>query len=149
MLKFRTMQVGMPDLPSDQVAETDNRFTNIGKFLRRFSLDEIPQLWNVVQGEMNFVGPRPALYNQYELIERRTSLGIQKIKPGITGWAQVNGRDSIPLKTKVALDAYYLHNRNLWLDFKILWLTVFKSTSGEGLYTEKASPLKKNDAKHE
>ena len=134
MLKFRTMQVGMPDLPSDQVAETDHRFTGIGKFLRRFSVDELPQLWNVLQGEMNFVGPRPALYNQYELNERRTALGIHKIKPGITGWAQVNGRDSIPLERKVELDHYYLQHRSNTLDMRILWMTVFKSAVGKDLY---------------
>ena len=134
MLKFRTMQVGMPDLPSDQVAETDHRFTGIGKILRRFSLDELPQLWNVVQGEMNFVGPRPALYNQYDLIERRTSLGVHKIKPGITGWAQVNGRDSIPLERKVELDHYYLLHRSWAMDMRILWMTVFKSAVGADLY---------------
>ena len=135
--KFRTMQVGMPDLPSDQVAETDHRFTGIGKFLRRFSLDELPQLWNVVRGEMNFVGPRPALYNLYDLIEWRSSVGVHKIKPGITGWAQVNGRDSIPLERKVELDQYYLLHHSWDLDMRILWMTLFKSAAGADLYSNK------------
>ena len=134
MLKFRTMQVGMPDLPSDQVAETDDRFTGIGKFLRRFSLDELPQLWNVVRREMNFIGPRPALYNQYELNAMRRDRGIDAIKPGITGWAQVNGRDTISTERKVELDHYYLEHRSWGMDMRILWMTVFKSAVGKDLY---------------
>ena len=132
--KFRTMQIGMPDLPSDKVGEDDPRFTKSGKFLRRFSIDEFPQLFNIITGEMVFIGPRPALHNQHELNAMRHMRGIDALKPGITGWAQVNGRDSIPLETKVELDKYYLDFHNWQLDLKILWLTFFKTTTGEGLY---------------
>lgn len=132
--KFRTMQIGTPDLPSDKVGEDDPRFTKSGKFLRRFSIDEFPQLFNIIKGEMVFIGPRPALHNQHELNAMRHMRGIDALKPGITGWAQVNGRDSIPLETKVELDKYYLDFHNWQLDLKILWLTFFKTTTGEGLY---------------
>ena len=132
--KFRTMQIGTPDLPSDRVGEDDPRFTKSGKILRRFSIDEFPQLFNIIKGEMVFIGPRPALHNQHELNAMRHMRGIDALKPGITGWAQVNGRDSIPLETKVELDKYYLDFHNWQLDLKILWLTFFKTTTGEGLY---------------
>ncbi len=132
--KFRTMQIGTPDLPSDKVGEDDPRFTRNGRFLRRFSIDEFPQLFNIIKGEMVFIGPRPALHNQHELNAMRHMRGIDVLKPGITGWAQVNGRDSIPLETKVELDKYYLGFHNWQLDLKILWLTFFKTTTGEGLY---------------
>ncbi len=132
--KFRTMQIGTPDLPSDKVGENDPRFTKSGKVLRRFSIDEFPQLFNIIKGEMVFIGPRPALHNQHELNAMRHMRGIDSLKPGITGWAQVNGRDSIPLETKVELDKYYLDFHDWQLDLKILWLTFFKTTTGEGLY---------------
>ena len=134
MYKFRTMQIGMPDLASDQVGENDPRFTASGKWLRRFSVDELPQLLNVIKGDMVFVGPRPALYNQYDLIAMRHARGIDALKPGITGWAQVNGRDSIPLEVKVDLDEYYLKHRCWRLDLRTVWLTFFKTAAGEGLY---------------
>ena len=137
MYKFRTMQIGMPDLPSDQVSEHDIRFTDSGKWLRRFSIDEFPQLFNIIRGDMAFVGPRPALYNQYELISMRHERGIDALKPGITGWAQVNGRDSIPLEVKVDLDEYYLKNRSWRLDMRTIWMTFFKTAAGEGLYAGK------------
>ena len=137
--KFRTMQTGMPDLPSDKVGPDDPRFTRSGKFLRRFSIDEFPQLFNIIKGEMVFIGPRPALHNQHELNAMRHMRGIDALKPGISGWAQVNGRDSIPLEVKVELDKYYLDFHNWQLDLKILWLTFFKSTSGEGLYAAERS----------
>ena len=140
--KFRTMQAGMPDLPSDQVGENDPRFTGVGKWLRRCSLDEFPQLLNIIRGDMVFIGPRPALYNQYELNAMRKKRGIDSLKPGITGWAQVNGRDSISLETKVELDKYYVDSRSWQLDLKILWLTFFASASGEGLYArQQADPV--------
>ena len=136
MYKFRTMQIGMPDVASDQVGENDPRFTASGKWLRRFSVDEFPQLFNIIKGEMAFVGPRPALYNQYDLIAMRHERGIDELKPGITGWAQVNGRDSISLNVKVDLDEYYLKNRSLRLDLRTIWMTFFKTAAGEGLYAE-------------
>ena len=132
--KFRTMQTGMPDLPSDKVGADDPRFTRSGKWLRRFSIDEFPQLFNIIKGEMVFIGPRPALHNQHELNAMRHMRRIDALKPGISGWAQVNGRDSISLETKVELDKYYLDNRSWRLDLKILWMTFFKTTRGEGLY---------------
>lgn len=134
LYKFRTMVVGTPDLPSEMVSSGDSRFTRFGKVLRRFSLDELPQLVNIIKGDMNFVGPRPALYNQDDLIAMREKVGIHRIRPGITGWAQVNGRDAIPLTLKVQLDEYYLLNRSLWLDMKIIWMTFSKSLSGTDLY---------------
>ena len=137
MYKFRTMQIGMPDLPSDQVGEDDPRFTKLGKLLRRFSVDEFPQLFNIIKGEMAFVGPRPALYNQDDLNRMRRERGIDALKPGITGWAQVNGRDSIPLSVKVDLDEYYLKHQSLQLDLQTIWLTFFKTAAGEGLYAER------------
>jgi len=140
--KFRTMQTGMPDLPSDKVGEDDPRFTKSGKFLRRISIDEFPQLFNIIKGEMVFIGPRPALHNQHELNAMRHMRGIDALKPGISGWAQVNGRDSIPLETKVELDKYYLDFNDWQLDLKILWLTFFKTTNGEGLYAAQRKVLR-------
>ena len=140
--KFRTMQTGMPDLPSDKVGADDPRFTRSGKWLRRFSIDEFPQLFNIIKGEMVFIGPRPALHNQYELNAMRHMRGIDALKPGISGWAQVNGRDSIPLEVKVELDKYYLDFHDWQLDLKILWLTFFKTTSGEGLYAAQRHVLR-------
>lgn len=140
--KFRTMQTGMPDLPSDKVGADDPRFTQSGKWLRRFSIDEFPQLFNIIKGEMVFIGPRPALHNQHELNAMRRMRGIDALKPGISGWAQVNGRDSIPLETKVELDKYYLDFRCWQLDLKILWMTFFKTTRGEGLYAAEQTVLR-------
>lgn len=133
--KFRTMVVGMPDLPAAQVKEDDRRFTRLGRFLRRFSLDELPQLINIIKGEMNFVGPRPALYNQDDLIAMREACGLHAIKPGVTGWAQVNGRETVSVEEKVRLDQYYLENQSWLLDLKIFFLTLFNSSRGKDLYT--------------
>lgn len=136
--KFRTMIVGMPDLPAALVKEDDRRFTRLGKFLRRFSLDELPQLINIIKGEMNFVGPRPALHNQDDLIAMREDCGIHAIKPGVTGWAQVNGRETISVEEKVRLDHYYLKNQSWLLDLKIIFLTLFNSSQGKDLYIPKS-----------
>lgn len=133
--KFRTMVVGMPDLPAALVKEDDRRFTRLGRFLRRFSLDELPQLINIIKGEMSFVGPRPALYNQDDLIAMREACGIHAIKPGVTGWAQVNGRETVSVEEKVRLDQYYLKNQSRLLDLKIIFLTLFNSSRGKDLYT--------------
>lgn len=136
LYKFRTMHVGTPDLPSDMVPSNDPRFTRPGKLLRRLSLDELPQLINIIKGDMNFIGPRPALYNQYDLISMREKAGVHRIKPGVTGWAQVNGRDNILLERKVELDKYYLDNQSFLLDLKILWFTLVKSLGGKDLYKD-------------
>ncbi|MEW6066083.1 MAG: sugar transferase [Bacillota bacterium] len=132
--KFRTMHVGTPDLPSEMVQKDDRRFTRLGKFLRRLSIDELPQLFNIIKGDMNFIGPRPALHNQDKLIAMRKKAGVNRLKPGVTGWAQVNGRDNIPLERKVELDKFYLDHHSLVLDLKILWLTLVKSITGADLY---------------
>jgi O-antigen biosynthesis protein WbqP len=100
--------------------------TPIGSFLRKSSLDELPQIWSILKGDMSFVGPRPALFNQHDLIELRTQQGVHRLLPGLTGWAQVNGRDELPIPQKVALDAQYLANKSLWFDTKILGMTVFR-----------------------
>jgi O-antigen biosynthesis protein WbqP len=126
MPKFRTMRVNTPQLPTHLMKNPDQWLTSIGPFLRRTSLDEIPQLWSILKGDMSIVGPRPALFNQEDLIRLRSERGIDKIKPGLTGWAQVNGRDTIPIPKKVELDAYYLEHQSLLLDLKIIWLTFLR-----------------------
>ncbi len=126
MPKFRTMRVGTPQLATHLLKEPDQYLTFVGKILRKSSLDELPQLISILYGHMSLVGPRPALFNQYDLINKRKSLGIDKIKPGITGWAQINGRDDISIDEKVKLDQYYLNKKNTMFDIKILFLTILK-----------------------
>lgn len=131
--KFRTMRVGTPNVATDKLANPEQYITGIGKFLRKTSLDELPQLINILKGEMTFVGPRPALYNQYELIEMRTSAGVHALVPGVTGWAQINGRDSLNDSAKVMNDKYYLENLSAKLDFKILIMTILKVLKADGI----------------
>ncbi|MEO8021604.1 sugar transferase [Polaromonas sp.] len=126
MPKFRTMKTGTPALATHLLADADSYLTPIGSFLRKSSLDELPQLWSIVKGDMSFVGPRPALFNQYDLIELRTRSGIDKLLPGLTGWAQVNGRDELPIPQKVALEIEYLEKQSPWLDIKIICMTFLK-----------------------
>jgi O-antigen biosynthesis protein WbqP len=133
MPKFRTMRVGTPAVATHLLNEPDQFLTPIGKLLRRTSLDELPQLINVLSGEMSLVGPRPALFNQDDLIALRTAGGVHQLTPGVTGWAQVNGRDELPIPEKVKLDEWYLKNRSFWLDLKILGMTVFKVIRKEGV----------------
>jgi O-antigen biosynthesis protein WbqP len=133
MYKFRTMRIDTPQVATHLLKEPDQFLTPIGKLLRRTSLDELPQLINVVRGEMSLVGPRPALFNQDDLITLRTAVGVDALTPGITGWAQVNGRDELPIPEKVKLDEWYLKNRSFWLDLKILGMTVFKVIRKEGV----------------
>ena len=133
MPKFRTMKVGTPQVATDKLADPTSRLTPIGGFLRKFSLDEIPQLWSVLKGDMSLVGPRPALFNQDELIAARKARGIDALRPGITGWAQINGRDDIPEWRKVELDEEYLHRRSFWFDMKILWLTAWRVIRRDGV----------------
>jgi len=118
MPKFRTMRIDTPPVATHLLQNPDAYLTPIGPFLRKSSLDELPQLWSVLKGDMSFVGPRPALYNQDDLIELRTKKGIHGLVPGITGWAQVNGRDDLPIPIKVGYDEYYLKNRSFLFDFK-------------------------------
>ena len=121
--KFRTMKKETPDIPTHLVKEAQDYNTVIGPILRKLSIDELPQLINILKGEMVFMGPRPALYNQGDLIKLRTAKDIHKLKPGVTGWAQVNGRDELRIPEKVKLDEYYLQNKSFWLNIKILFMT--------------------------
>jgi O-antigen biosynthesis protein WbqP len=129
MPKFRSMRIGTPQIAThlmNRQADPDAFLTPVGSFIRKTSLDELPQLWSVLKGDMSIVGPRPALFNQDDLISLRTENQVHTLKPGITGWAQINGRDEIPIPAKVTLDAYYLAHQSLWLDFKIILLTILK-----------------------
>lgn len=126
MPKFRSMKVDTPQLATHLLKNPKSHFTPIGDFIRKTSLDELPQLISVFSGHMSFVGPRPALFNQLDLVELRTGADVHKLKPGITGWAQINGRDEISLNEKVKLDVYYAKNQSLYFDLKILFLTFFK-----------------------
>jgi O-antigen biosynthesis protein WbqP len=133
MPKFRTMKPGTPEVATHLMIHPDSYLTSIGKVLRTLSLDELPQLWSVLKGDMSFVGPRPALYNQFDLIELRTIKGIHRLVPGITGWAQINGRDDLTIPEKVALDEYYMKHKSFLFDLKILSLTVFKVIKRDGV----------------
>jgi len=123
MPKFRSMRIGTPAVATHLLQRPESYLTPIGSFLRKSSLDELPQLWSILRGDMSFVGPRPALFNQDDLIAQRTAAGVHVLVPGLTGWAQVNGRDELPIPQKVALDAHYLQSRSLWFDIQILVLT--------------------------
>ncbi len=124
--KFRTMKTQTPNMATHLLNNPERYFTDCGPFLRKFSLDEIPQVFNLLKNNIALIGPRPALYNQYDLISRRTKLGIHKIMPGLTGWAQINGRDSLSIDEKISYDLYYLKNKSLWLNIKIIWYTILK-----------------------
>jgi O-antigen biosynthesis protein WbqP len=134
LVKFRTMRTGTPVLPTDQMASRlgQSAVTRVGRLLRRTSLDELPQIWNVLKGEMSLVGPRPALVMQVELNARRAQNGVDELLPGITGWAQINGRDSLSDEAKIACDHWYRDNRSLKLDLLILARTVLAVLSGRG-----------------
>jgi O-antigen biosynthesis protein WbqP len=126
MPKFRSMQTGTPAVATHLLSDPDRYLTPVGSFLRKSSLDELPQLISIIKGEMSFVGPRPALYNQHDLIELRTRNGVHRLLPGLTGWAQINGRDELPIPQKVALDVEYLQKMSFSLDIKIIFLTGLK-----------------------
>lgn len=136
--KFRTMRTDTPNVATHLLKDPDIYITKIGKFLRKTSLDELPQLFNILSGNMSIVGPRPSLYNQDDLIKLRTESGVSALVPGLTGWAQINGRDEIPIAKKVELDVEYLNNKSLWLDIKIIFLTAFKVLKSEGVQEGKA-----------
>ena len=133
MPKFRSMRLGTPAVATHLLLNATSHLTPIGSFLRKSSLDELPQLWSILVGDMSFVGPRPALFNQYDLIELRTRVGVHKLVPGLTGWAQINGRDELPISEKVTLDVEYLHRRSLWFDIRIMWLTFVKVIRRDGI----------------
>jgi O-antigen biosynthesis protein WbqP len=133
MPKFRTMKVETPAVATHLLTAPDRYVTRIGRILRRYSLDELPQLFSVLKGDMRFVGPRPALFNQDDLVELRTRKGIHRLLPGITGWAQINGRDDLPIPVKVTLDEYYLNQRSFTLDLKIVFATIFSALTGKGV----------------
>lgn len=133
MPKFRSMLISTPVLPKHLLKNPNSYLSPIGQFLRRSSLDELPQLFSVLKGDMSFVGPRPVLINQNDLIQMRTKNGVHKLLPGITGWAQINGRDNLSQFDKVMLDTEYLKLRSFWLDLKILWMTFFKVLRRDGI----------------
>jgi O-antigen biosynthesis protein WbqP len=133
MPKFRSMRVGTPAVATHLLADAKSHLTPIGSFLRKSSLDELPQLWSILVGDMSFVGPRPALFNQHDLIALRTQHGVHELVPGLTGWAQVNGRDELPIPDKVKLDVAYLQRQSLWFDVRILWLTLVKVLRRDGV----------------
>ena len=133
MPKFRTMLIGSPNVATHLMKNPDFYVTSIGRILRKTSLDELPQLFSVLQGRMSFVGPRPALFNQHDLIALRTEKGVHQLTPGITGWAQVNGRDELPIPTKVEYDTFYTQNRTFKFDLKILLMTILKVFRREGV----------------
>lgn len=133
MPKFRSMRVGTPAVATHLLADPRSHLTPIGSFLRKTSLDELPQLWSILVGDMSIVGPRPALFNQHDLIALRTEAGVDSLVPGLTGWAQVNGRDEIPIPDKVRLDAEYLRIRSFSLDLRIIWMTAVKVVRSDGI----------------
>jgi len=133
MPKFRTMQVGTPALATHLLSDPGQYLTPVGFFLRKSSLDELPQLWSILIGDMSFVGPRPALFNQDDLIVLRTCNGVDELVPGLTGWAQVNGRDELSIQCKVQYDVEYLNKQSFWFDMKILALTILKAVRREGV----------------
>ncbi len=133
MPKFRSMRIGTPAVATHLLENPATYLTPIGSFLRKTSLDELPQLWSILVGDMSFVGPRPALFNQDDLIALRTQYGIHALTPGLTGWAQVNGRDELPIPDKVQLDFEYLKKQSLLFDIRILWLTFVKVLGREGV----------------
>ncbi|PKO90710.1 MAG: UDP-phosphate galactose phosphotransferase [Betaproteobacteria bacterium HGW-Betaproteobacteria-10] len=133
MPKFRSMRIGTPAVATHLLQDPNAYLTPIGSFLRKSSLDELPQLWSILAGDMSFVGPRPALFNQDDLVALRTERGVHELVPGLTGWAQVNGRDELPIPEKVEFDVVYLNCRSFWFDLRILWLTAAKVLRRDGV----------------
>ncbi len=133
MPKFRSMRVDTPAVATHLLSDPKKFLTPVGSFLRKSSLDELPQLWSILRGDMSFVGPRPALYNQDDLITMRTQNGVDRLVPGLTGWAQINGRDELPVPDKVKLDVDYMNNQSFWLDLKIIFLTFLKVLRRDGI----------------
>lgn len=146
ILKFRTMRIDTPkDSPTHLLENPDQFITKIGKFLRKSSLDELPQIWNIFRGEMSIIGPRPALWNQYDLIEERDKYGANDVLPGLTGWAQINGRDELPIEVKAKLDGEYVEKKSLWMDMKCFFLTILSVAKSDGVVEGKSEVLKQLD----
>lgn len=143
MPKFRTMRTDAPQLATHLLTDSQSYITPLGSFLRRTSLDELPQLYSVLRGDMSIVGPRPALFNQHDLVALRTRQGIHRLRPGITGWAQVNGRDELSIEEKVQFDAQYASDASLRNDLRILWLTAFKVATREGVRQADEAPVRR------
>lgn len=133
MPKFRSMRLDTPAVATHLLSDPSRYLTPVGPFLRKTSLDELPQLWSILKGDMSLVGPRPALFNQHDLIELRTQAGVHRLVPGLTGWAQIHGRDELPIPEKVRLDAEYLEKQSFWLDLKIIVLTVWRVLRSDGV----------------
>ena len=133
MPKFRSMRTGAPDVATHLLPDPESWITPLGRFMRRTSLDELPQLWSVLVGDMSLVGPRPALFNQDDLVGLRTQAGVEVLRPGLTGWAQVNGRDELPIPDKARLDAEYLARRSTWMDLSIIARTAVTAFWGRGV----------------
>lgn len=133
MPKFRTMQVNSPVVATHLLSNPDQYLTPIGGFLRKTSLDELPQLWSILKGDMSVVGPRPALFNQDDLVALRTQHGVHVLTPGLTGWAQINGRDELAIPDKVAFDVEYMQRQSLWFDITIMWRTFIKVIQRDGV----------------
>jgi O-antigen biosynthesis protein WbqP len=133
MPKFRSMQIDAPVVATHLLNDPNKYLTSVGIVLRRYSLDELPQIWSIIKGDMSFVGPRPALFNQQDLIDQRNALGIDQLRPGLTGWAQINGRDEISLEQKIQLDAQYLQRQSFCFDLYILWHTFIRVVRSEGV----------------
>jgi len=144
--KFRSMYTDTPkDVPTHLLDKPDAFITPVGRFIRKTSIDELPQIFNIIKGEMSFVGPRPALYNQYDLIELRDNAGVNKVRPGLTGWAQANGRDELPIPVKVEYDKYYVEHESIWFDIKIIFLTGYKVIFGKGVVEGKQIDKREKD----
>jgi len=133
MPKFRTMRTDTPNVATHLLGDSDSYLTSVGKFLRQTSLDELPQLFSIIKGDMSIVGPRPALYNQEDLIELRTAKGVHRLTPGLTGWAQINGRDELSIPVKVEFDEYYLKNRSFTFDMRIIFRTFISVVKRDGV----------------
>ncbi len=133
MPKFRSMRIDTPEVATHLMSNPEEFLSPIGRFLRRTSLDELPQLFSILKGDMSFVGPRPALFNQNDLITLRSENGLDKLLPGLTGWEQVNGRDELSIPDKVALEVEYMQKKSFWFDLKILWMTFLKVISNQGV----------------
>jgi len=133
MPKFRSMMVDTPAVATHLLGNPQSNLTPIGNFLRKYSLDEFPQLWSIIKGDMSFVGPRPALFNQDDLVKLRSDKGVDKVVPGLTGWAQINGRDELPIPEKVKMDTEYIERQSFMFDLKILWLTFLKVVKKDGV----------------